>query len=433
LKKLNLAKVRSAIGLTIAPVALVALSICALLALRLAGFGFDGDPLAVLVDSPDRLWEVADRRGPVIGLSLLAWLGAFGLAMALSREQAGRLAARLLALSLAYLPLALLAGAALEPGVAGERLLLLLGAPALAAATLAALGGYRALAFACGVTVLTGAVDLIAGSPLTQLSLVGPNPAAGHRFYGVGNELEAILVVLTLVGTGAAVGSFSVPWKGKTLERHVVAHGSAAFLVVAAVLSFVFAYGRYGADVGAAITLPLGAAVAAALLAGRPRLALLALLVPLPAVAILAAADLLTGSDAHLTGTILQADSGGDVLAVLGRRLREAGESFGRPLLIAGLPLTVVAGALSWLRRDRIAGWLRGVPAMRAGLAGSPPRSWAPSPTIPAPCCWRSARHISWPSWALLGRRPMTSPAVTLNGSCGLPLSRHIPGATRGA
>lgn len=347
--------------------ALVALSICALLALRLAGLGFEGDPLAVLVDSPDRLWEIADRRGPVIGVSLLAWLGAFGLAMALSRERAGRPAARLLALSLAYLPLVLLAGAALEPGVAVERLLLMLGAPALAAITLAALGGYRALAFACGATVLAGAVDLIAGSPLTQLSLVGPNPAAGHRFYGVGNELEAILVVLTLAGTGAALSTFWSSWDTQSRKRR----GAAAFLVVAAVFSFVFAYGRYGADVGAAITLPLGAAVAAALLAGRPRLALLALLVPLPAVAILAAADLLTGSDAHLTGTVLQADSGGDVLAVLGRRLREAGESFGRPLLIAGLPLTVAAGALSWLRRDRIADWLRGAPAMRAGLAGA--------------------------------------------------------------
>jgi hypothetical protein len=366
LKKLNLAKVRSAIGLTIAPVALIALSICALLALRLIGFGFEGDPRAVLVDAPERLLEIVDRRGPVVGVSLLVWLVAFGLAMGLSRERAGRPAARLLALSLAYLPLLLLVGAALEPSVAAERLLLLLGAPALAAATLAALGGYRALAFACGATVLACSIDLIAGSPLTQLSLTGPNPAAGHRFYGVGNELEAILVVLTLAGTGAAIPAFTPRAWGKCWYR-----GPAAFLVVAAVLSFVFAYGRYGADVGAAITLPLGACVAAALLAERPRLALLAFLVPLPALAILAAADLLTGSNAHLTKEVLQADGSGDVLGVIGRRLREAGESFGRPLLIAGLPFTVAAAVLAWLGRGRIAAWLRYVPAMRAGLAGA--------------------------------------------------------------
>jgi hypothetical protein len=347
-------------------VALAAAAIAVLLALRLAGCGFEGDPLAILVTGPDRLWEVADRRAPVLGVSLLVWLVAFGLALAIDRERAGRLAARLLALSLVYLPLLLLAGAALEPNVAAERLLVMLGSPALAAATLAALGGYRALALACGATVLGYAADVVAGSSLTQLSLLGPNPAAGHRYYGIGNELEAILVVLVLAGTGAALTGFRVPRPGKNRQR-----GPAAFLVVAAVFSFAFAYGRYGADVGAAIVLPLGAAVAAALLAGRPRLALWALAVPLPALAILAAADLLSGSDAHLTRTVLQADGGGDVLAVVGRRLGEAGESFGRPLLLAGLPLTIGGALAAWLRRDLIAAWLRGVPAMRAGLAGA--------------------------------------------------------------
>jgi hypothetical protein len=356
---------------TIAPAALIAVSIAVLLGLRLAGCGFDGDPFDVLASSPERLGEIADRRAPVVGVSLLVWLVAFGLAMAVSRDRAGRLAARLLALTLAYAPLALLAGAALEPSVAVERLLLMLGAPALALATLAALGGYRGLAFACAATVLAYTVDVIAGSPLTQLSLVGPNPAGGHRFYGIGNELEAILVVLTLVGIGAALSTFWVPWDRESRKRRLGARGPATFIVVAAILAFVFAYGRYGADVGAAITLPLGAAVAAALLAGRPRLALLALLLPLPALAILSAADLLTGSNAHLTRTVLQADGGRDVLAVFGHRLREAGESFGRPLLIPGLPVVIASAILAWLSRDRIAAWLRGVPAMRAGLAGA--------------------------------------------------------------
>lgn len=344
-----------------------------LLGLHAAGAGFEGDPLAVVRDAApgDRLWDVAGRRGPVIGVTLLVWLAAFGLAMAADRQRAGRAAARLLALSLVYLPLLCLAGAALEPGVGAERLLVMLGSPALAALTLAALGGYRALAFACGATALAYSVDLIAGSPLTQLSLVGPNPAGGHRFYGIGNELEACLVVTILVGTGAALSSFPVLGDGQTRQRGPAACGSAAFLVVAAVFSFVFAYGRYGADVGAAIVLPLGAAVAAALLAGRPRLALLALAMPLPALALLSAADLLTGANAHLTSTVLDANSGGDVLAVLGRRLREAGESFGRPVLLTGLPIVIAAAVTAWLRRDRLAAWLQGRPAMRAGLLGS--------------------------------------------------------------
>jgi len=364
-----------------------------LLALHAAGAGFQGDPLAVVRDAApgDRLWDVAGRRGPVIGITLLVWLVAFAIAVAAellsarsgapfarlgSKRRTGRVAARLLALSLIYLPLACLIAAAIEPSVGVERLLVMLGSPALAALTLAALGGYRALACACALTATAYAVDLIAGSPLTQLSLVGPNPAGGHRFYGIGNELEATLVVLILVGTGAAL---SVPvrlshvrgGKGAPEGGGASRRGPATFLVVAAVFSFVFAYGRYGADVGAAITLPLGAAVAAALLAGRPRLALLAFALPIPALAILATADLLTGANAHLTRTVLDAGSGGDVLAVFGHRLREAGESFGRTILLVCLPLVIASAAVAWLRRDRLALWLHGLPAMRAGMLGA--------------------------------------------------------------
>jgi len=364
----------------------VAGAIVLLLALHAAGAGFQGDPLDVVREAPpgDRLFDVAGRRAPVVGVTLLAWLAVLGAAVAVERlssgvpfarhggeKHTGRAAARILALSLVYLPLLCLAGAALEPGVGAERLLLMLGAPALAALTLAVFGGYRALAFACGATALAYATDLIAGSPLTQLSLVGPNPAAGHRYYGIGNELEAALVVMVLVGTGAALSTLTVPEQGQSPMRCRWARGPAMFLVVGAVFTFVFAYGRYGADVGAAITLPLGAAVAAAVLAERPRLAWAALLLPIPALALLAAADLLTGADAHLTSTVLDAESGSDVLAVFGDRLREAGESFGRPILLAVLPLVIAAAALAWRRRDRIAAWLHDAPEMRAGLLGA--------------------------------------------------------------
>jgi hypothetical protein len=383
-----------------------------LLALHAAGAGFRGDPLAVVRDAaPDsRLWEIPDRRGPVIGVTLLVWLAAFAVAMTaerflprsgvpfpgymskrhsgrlsprsavpfpgyVSKRHSGKVGARVLPLALVYLPLLCLAGAAVEPSVGVERVLVMLGSPLLAALTLRACGGYRALAVACVATALAHAIDLIAGSPLTQLSLAGPSPIGGHRFYGIGNELEAILVVLILVGTGAALSAplclmRSRSTKG-TPEGVWTWRGPAAFLVVAAVFSFVFAYGRYGADVGAAITLPLGAAVAAALLAGRRRLALLAFAIPLPALAILSAADLLTGANAHLTRTVLDAESGGDVLAVVGHRLREAGESFGRPILLAGLPVAIAAAVLAWRGRARIAAWLRGLPAMRAGMLGA--------------------------------------------------------------
>jgi hypothetical protein len=368
-----LANVRSAIRVTIAPAALVIAAIALLLGLHAAGAGFQGDPHAVVRDAAPggRLFDVTDRRAPVIGVTLLVWLGAFGLAMAFDRKRAGRAGARLLALSLVYLPLLCLAAAALEPSVGAERLLVMLGSPALAALTLASLGGYRALAFACAATSLAYAIDLIGGSALTQLSIVGPNPAGGHRFYGIGNELEAALVVLILVGTGAALSSFAVPGHAQAPQRRTAGRDPAAFLVVAAIFTFVFAYGRYGADVGAAISLPLGAAVAAALLAGRQRLALLAFLLPIPALAILSVADLVTGANAHLTKTVLDAKSGGDVLSVVGHRLSETVSSFARPVLVAGLPVVIAAAVFAWLRRDRLAAWLSGLPAMRAGLLGA--------------------------------------------------------------
>lgn len=358
---------------------MVAGAIAILLTLHAAGAGFQGDPLAVVRDAApgDRLWDVAGRRAPVIGVTLLVWLAALALAMAVDRERAGRIAARLLALSLVYLPLLCLLAAAFEPSVGVERLLLMFGSAALAALTLALLGGYGALAVACGATAIAYAIDLIAGSPLTQLSLVGPNPAAGHRYYGIGNELEACLVVLVLAGAGAALSvpvRFLYPRRAKGAPeagRAAGVRGPAVFLVVAAVFSFVFAYGRYGADVGAAISLPLGAAVAAALLAERRDLALLAFALPVPALALLAAADLLSGANAHLTSAVLDADSGGDALGVVGHRLREMAESFGRPILLVGLPVVVAAAVIAWLRRDRLDAWLRPVPAMRAALLGA--------------------------------------------------------------
>ena len=59
------------------------------------------------------------------------------------------------------------------------------------------------------------------------------------------------------------------------------------------------------------------------------------------------------------------------MLSVVGHRLSETASSFGRPILVAGLPIVIAAAALAWLRRDRLAAWLSGLPAMRAGLLGA--------------------------------------------------------------
>ena len=51
------------------------------------------------------------------------------------------------------------------------------------------------------------AIDVIAGSGLTRLSLLGPNPIFGVRFYGIGNELEALFAVMVPAGVAASVTS----------------------------------------------------------------------------------------------------------------------------------------------------------------------------------------------------------------------------------
>jgi len=311
-----------------------------------------------------RMAVISERRGPVIGLSLLAWVLALGVALAVMGGAAARAGVRTLGLAVVYLPLVLLVGAAAEPGETVEMLLVMLGAPALAALTLTALGGYRALAVASALTVLAYAVDVIAGSPLTALSLLGPNPGLGVRFYGVGNELEALLAVLIVAGTGAGLTGFG--------PRSSPRGCAVAFLAVGVVAAFVFAAGRFGADVGAAIVFPAGAAVAAATVAARRRRsALLIVALPFAVLALLALVDLVSGANAHLTRSVLDAGGLDDLGDVAQRRLQLSARSFARPVVLVFLPLIALLAALAAVRRDRIGDWLVGRPAMRAGLIGA--------------------------------------------------------------
>ncbi|MFN8217634.1 MAG: hypothetical protein U0R71_13660 [Solirubrobacterales bacterium] len=348
----------------------------------LAWFGLDvpsqmsGQPIrsrgAVDVGAIDslgaRMAVISHRRGPVIGWSLLVWLGLLALAVAAARlgdrPALARAGVRVVGLAVVYMPLVMLAGAALEPGETAEVLLVMAAAPALAGLTLAALRGYRALAAAAGLTVLAYAVDVVVGSPLTSLSLLGPNPGLGVRFYGIGNELEALLAVLLVAGTGAALAGFlpALPRTG----------AAAAFLATGLLGAVVFAAGRFGADVGAAIVLPVGAVVAALLLTGASRRAVvLVVAAPLAVLALLALIDLVSGANAHLTRSVL--DAGG--LHALGdvaqRRLQLSVHSFGRPVLLYLLPLVVALAALAVYRRDRLRAWTAASPAYAAGLAGA--------------------------------------------------------------
>ena len=313
----------------------------------------------------ERMAVVSERRGPVIGVSLLVWLVVFGLTSLIGSGRVARVAVRLFALSVVYLPLLLLVGAALEPSRESEQLLAMFGAPLLAALTLCVLPGYRALAVATGLVVLAYALDVIAGSPLTSLSLLGPNPGLGVRFYGIGNELEALLAVLVLAGTGTALTGF---WPALDNRRCAI-----AFLATGLLAAFVFAAGSFGADVGAAIVMPIGAAAAVSKVATPWRHTAPALIVAalFLFVGFIAAIDLLTGANAHLTRSVLDAGGLGDLADVAQRRLRLSAHSFTRPVLLAFLPLVLGLAALVAWKRDALRTWLRDAPALQAGLLGA--------------------------------------------------------------
>jgi hypothetical protein len=311
-----------------------------------------------------RMEVIGHRRGPVIGWSLLAWLGLLVLTTAVSRGRLARPAVRLTGLTVVYMPLLMLLGAALEPGESAEVLLVLVGAPLLGALTLALAKGYGALAAAAAITVLAYAVDVIAGSPLTSLSLLGPNPGLGVRFYGIGNELEALLAVLIVAGTGAGLAGFAPAWPRRRC--------GVVFLAIGLLFAFVFAAGRFGADVGAAIVFPVGAAVAAAVIAARSRRGVLLVIVaPFAVLALLALIDLVSGANAHLTRSVLDAGGLGDLADVAQRRLQLSAHSFVRPVLLVFLPLVILLAALAIWQRDRLRAWLAPAPALRAGLLGA--------------------------------------------------------------
>jgi hypothetical protein len=331
--------------------------------------GGEADVGAVLGLS-ERLAGISERRQPVIGINLIVWIGLVLLAT-LARGPAGaRWALAALAVTITWVPGLLLLGAALEPSLLGERLIVGIGAPLLAVGTILALArrfGDRApfAAFALGaaVSIIASAADVLAGSSLTSLSLLGPNPVFGVRFFGIGNELEAVLGVLLALGAGAGVTAArpADPRRAVTLAAGIAA--------AAAVL--VFAPGRWGADVGAAITFPAaagGVALAATGLA-RSRIALV-IAAPLLALASLIALDLLIGGDAHLSRSVLQAGGLDELGEVIERRTRLGARSFERffesPYFAAALVL-MLAGIVA---RERIWSWFSALPAARAGFVG---------------------------------------------------------------
>ncbi len=240
--------------------------------------------------------------------------------------------------------------------------ILAVGSVALAAATDGVLGWPRGPALAAGVVLGAHAIDLIAGSPLIVRSLSGPNPGFGARFYGIGNELEAILSATILLGAGALL-------TGK--RGRAVPIG---FAVVCAVAALFIGAGRLGADVGGVIT--LGAGAAAAVLASLPggisrRAVVIAVLTPALAVGLLALVDVVSGGDSHLTRSVLAADSPGELVDVAERRFDTAWDNLkqGTTPLSVGLFALVLGYGIA--RRRQLLAPLEGDRAFAAGMWGT--------------------------------------------------------------
>ena len=318
--------------------------------------------VAAIEDRLARMEAIPDRRAPVVITCLAAWIL---VALLVNRIVFGlrRVAFAWLGLCFAYMPLMLLAGAWLRPGAIAEGLVIGLGAAVLAAVTVRFASGWRGMAIACAITVIAYAIDVIAGSPLTKLSLLGPNPIFGVRFYGIGNELEALIAVMVPVGVGAALTAVGI----KRCRTAAV-----AFLYVGAVAALIFAAGRFGADVGAAVVLAVGAAVAAVLTSGsRRHLGVAIVAAPLVAVAGLALVDLVSGGNAHLTRSVIDAGGAGDLADIAQRRLELSADDFAQA---AGNPLfwiVIVGIVLAVAQRRRIDTWLQGAPFARVGVIGA--------------------------------------------------------------
>jgi hypothetical protein len=337
------------------------------------------DPGAI-EDRARRMEAIPDRRAPVVIGCLAAWVLLASLAAI--APAARRRALAWLALAFAYMPLMLLAGAAIEPSALVEALLVGFGAAALAAVTLRFVPGWWALAVACAITVSAYAIDVIAGSGLTALSLLGPNPILGVRFYGIGNELEALIAVMVPVGVGAGLSAYTGWGRGVSRGGAV-----ATFLVAGGLGAVVFGAGRLGADVGAAIVLPVGAAVAAAFLAAAQDLehfpgsgpekrsklfwGAVVIAAPLACLVLLAFIDLVSGGNSHLTRSVLDAGGAGDLADVAERRLRLSADDFGQAAGNALFWIVVVGICVAIAQRRRIDAWLGPAPMARAGLLGA--------------------------------------------------------------
>lgn len=334
---------------------------------------FTGEPIELgghldvvaLTELRERLEVVRGRRYPTLGMLGAGWaLLALG-AVAVRRREGWRWALRTGGLAVLWILPLLLAFAVGAPSALLEEAGVAACALALGAITGALVRWPLGPAVPGAIGLAAYAIDLAAGSPLIVRSILGPNPLAGSRFYGIGNELESTLPVLALATVAAVACATGIARRSPRL--------AGAFALTGLALGVVLGWGRLGADVGGVITVGAGAGLATVLaLPGRLTARRIAAVVAVPVLAVgaLALLDLATGGDGHFTRTVLRGGDGEDLGEILQRRYELAWNNLraGIMPLLAALSIALIAWGV-W-RRDRLLARLPGADAWGAALAG---------------------------------------------------------------
>jgi hypothetical protein len=315
--------------------------------------------VATLQGLDARLGVIAGRRMPTVETFLAVWLALVLGAGGLRGRRGLRAGLRLGGLAALWTPCTMLLTAALAPRRTVEIAIVVGGAFLLAASTDRLAPWPRGPALPAAVMVLAYAVDLSLGSPLIARSLLGSNPIAGSRFYGVGNEMEAALPIVLFAGLAAAL-----PQRAAR-RREVTIFALAGFVFTA-----IIAWGRLGADVGALFTIGGGTAAGTLVLRRRHSRAALLLTIAAPFIGLagLAALDLLTNAGGHYTTTILDAGSLADVFDTLHRKLDAALGQLVKGLMPLDTFVCLAAGVYVIRNRDRVLAPTGAAAAWRACL-----------------------------------------------------------------
>ncbi|MDX6698045.1 MAG: hypothetical protein QOE65_1442 [Solirubrobacteraceae bacterium] len=315
---------------------------------------------ADLLSLRDRYRHVAPRRIRTLEVLLAAWALLLAACALAGRARTGL---RVGALAFLWVPVLVLVPGVVDPASPlREALLVAVPAFVLGALTDRLVAWPRAPLVPAVVTLVVYLADLATGSDLLTLSMLGPNPRAGARFYGVGNELEPTLPIMLFTGLAAL-------FTGHERSRRI----AAVFGIAGLALALAIGSGLLGADVGGVITGSVGAAVAALFMVpGHVRARVAAavfVVVPVVAVGALALLDLLTGAQSHFARNVLEAHGNVSFWQTVQRRYEFAWHALLRGKMPFVFAVSAGLAGLALAYRDRLYARLPG-PAWRAALAG---------------------------------------------------------------